>query len=213
MFAVSALSRVRGAKLNAGAQDPSTEPVVTDEAGQNQEIEVIPPPPAPDASVQPQTRWPAKGEPYRFVDGRPVPVAEIPLSEAQIAARAQAKPPSQEGRLTKRIKAAIEHIARNGLSQEKAADLAGCSRSGLWDALQRPSGRAYMEDRIKANLLVAAARASHTVETLMTSAKSEYVRLEAARTALDKAGFGVEANKAAVGDVHFNIDLSFAPRG
>jgi len=189
---------------------------VSDEAGASPKIEVIPPPPPPAqdaAQVQVQTRLPAKGEPYRFINGRPVPIAEIPPTASQVAAREANPPPSQEGRLTKRIKKAIELIARNGLSQEKAADLAGCSRSGLWDALQRASGKAFLEERIKANLLVAAARASHTVEALMTGAKSEYVRLEAARTALDKAGFGGEAQKGSVGDVIFNIDLSMAPRG
>ena len=40
-------------------------------------------------------RFPKKGEPYRFIAGRPVPLALIPPTEAQAAARAVSRPPAR----------------------------------------------------------------------------------------------------------------------
>lgn len=153
-------------------------------------------------------RFPKKGEPYRFIAGRPVPLAIIPPTEAQAAARAVAKPPKSIGKLSKRIRDAIRLIAEHGHGITQAAEIAGCSRDGLSDAVRRESGAAYLGELVRARLATSAAKAAVRLDHLIDNARSEYVQLEAARTALVSAGYTGKQEQASVGNVSFNIDLS-----
>ena len=55
---------------------------------------------------------------------------------------------------------------------------------------------------------MSAAKAAVRLDHLIDGARSEYVQLEAARTALVSAGYTGKQEQASVGNVSFNIDLS-----
>lgn len=109
-------------------------------------------------------------------------------------------------RISRRLRAAVGHIA-HGMNITQAAAKAGCHRNALSLALQRPHVVALLEQSVKLNLAASAGKASMQLDTLIGDARSEYVRLEASKAVLDRAGYAVSPISAVAGDIVIAISL------
>jgi hypothetical protein len=113
--------------------------------------------------------------------------------------------------------ALVENMLVLGMSQTEAALAAGYSRGqdrngaavAAHRVLRLPKVQAYMVQRVHEALATGSVRALSTIMQLASSAKSDYVRLEAAKDVLDRAGFKpVERKQVQVaGNVSISIDL------
>ena len=118
-------------------------------------------------------------------------------------------------RLTKKQKLLIDTIVATGCSITKASKIAGYSEgeSGRVTAsktLRLPHIQEYMQQRIRESIGLNATIASKKVLDLSTSAKSEYVQLEASKDILDRAGYKpIDKSMHLVsGDINVTIDLT-----
>ena len=118
-------------------------------------------------------------------------------------------------RITKKQKLLIDTIVATGCSITKASKIAGYSEgeSGRVTAsktLRLPHIQEYMQQRIRESIGLNATIASKKVLDLSTSAKSEYVQLEASKDILDRAGYKpIDKSMHLVsGDINVTIDLT-----
>ena len=118
-------------------------------------------------------------------------------------------------RITKRQRLLVDTIVANGSSIKEASVIAGYSKgdSGRVTAsktLRLPHIQEYMQMRIRESIGINATKASHKMLELSTSAKSEYVQLEASKDILDRAGYKpVEKSMSLVqGNINVSIDLT-----
>ena len=118
-------------------------------------------------------------------------------------------------RITKRQRLLVDTIVANGCSIKEASIVAGYSKgdSGRVTAsktLRLPHIQEYMQQRIRESIGLNATKASHKMLELSTSAKSEYVQLEASKDILDRAGYkAVEKSMSLVqGNINVSIDLT-----
>ena len=118
-------------------------------------------------------------------------------------------------RITKRQRLLVDTIVENGCSIKEASVIAGYSKgdSGRVTAsktLRLPHIQEYMQQRIRESIGINATKASHKMLELSTSAKSEYVQLEASKDILDRAGYKpVEKSMSLVqGNINVSIDLT-----
>ena len=118
-------------------------------------------------------------------------------------------------RITKKQKLLIDTIVATGCSITKASKIAGYSEgeSGRVTAsktLRLPHIQEYMQQRIRESIGLNATIASKKVLDLSTSAKSEYVQLEASKDILDRAGYKpIDKSMHLVsGGINVSIDLS-----
>ena len=118
-------------------------------------------------------------------------------------------------RITKKQKLLIDTIVATGCSITKASKIAGYSEgeSGRVTAsktLRLPHIQEYMQQRIRQSIGLNATIASKKVLDLSTSAKSEYVQLEASKDILDRAGYKpIDKSMHLVsGDINVTIDLT-----
>ncbi len=118
-------------------------------------------------------------------------------------------------RITKRQRLLVDTIVANGCSIKEASVIAGYSKgdSGRVTAsktLRLPHIQEYMQQRIRESIGINATKASHKMLELSTSAKSEYVQLEASKDILDRAGYKpVEKSMSLVqGNINVSIDLT-----
>jgi phage terminase small subunit len=116
--------------------------------------------------------------------------------------------------LTSKQTALVEHLVANGGTIKEAAEVAGYSvgesgRVSASKALALPHVQAYMMQRIRDELGVKATSALHRVMHLSSSAKSEYVQLEASKDLLDRAGLKAPDKHMHLhaGDIKVEIDL------
>ncbi len=119
-------------------------------------------------------------------------------------------------RITKKQKLLIDTIVATGCSITKASKIAGYSdgESGRVTAsktLRLPHIQEYMQQRIRESIGLNATIASKKVLDLSTSAKSEYVQLEASKDILDRAGYKpIDKSMHLVsGDINVTIDLTW----
>ena len=117
-------------------------------------------------------------------------------------------------KLTKRQMALIDHLVATGEPLAKAAEAAGYAEgeSGRVTAsktIRLPHVQQYMMQRVAETIGMNATTAAAQVMKLATGAKSEYVKLEAAKDILDRAGFKpVDRSQVQVaGDIRVSIDL------
>ena len=117
-------------------------------------------------------------------------------------------------KLTKRQMALIDHLVATGEPLAKAAEAAGYAEgeSGRVTAsktIRLPHVQQYMMQRVAETIGLNATSAAAQVMKLATGAKSEYVKLEAAKDILDRAGFKpVDRSQVQVaGDIRVSIDL------
>ena len=118
-------------------------------------------------------------------------------------------------RITKKQKLLIDTIVATGCSITKASKIAGYSEgeSGRVTAsktLRLPHIQEYMQQRIRESIGLNATIASKKVLDLASSAKSEYVQLEASKDILDRAGYKPidKAMHLVSGGIDVTIDLS-----
>lgn len=117
-------------------------------------------------------------------------------------------------KLTRRQKALVDTLVAEGGTITDAAKRAGykgkeAARTSGSRALALPHVQRYMMQRIADELGLSAAGALNQVRRLSNGAKSEYVKLEASRDLLDRAGFKPIDRKQVqtVGDLRVTIDL------
>ena len=118
-------------------------------------------------------------------------------------------------RITKKQKLLVDTIVANGCSIKKASEIAGyakgeAGRVTASKTLRLPHIQEYMQQRIRETIGMNATIASRKVLDLASSAKSEYVQLEASKDILDRAGYKpVDKSMSIVtGGINVSIDLS-----
>ena len=118
-------------------------------------------------------------------------------------------------KLTKKQKLLIDTIVATGCSVTKASKIAGYSdgESGRVTAsktLRLPHIQEYMQQRVRESIGLNATIASKKVLDLASSAKSEYVQLEASKDILDRAGYKPidKAMHLVSGNINVSIDLT-----
>ena len=121
---------------------------------------------------------------------------------------------SSESGLTAKQEALVEHLVANGGTIKQAAQAAGYAegesgRVSASKALALPHVQAYMMQRVRDELGAKATLALHQVTRLSSSAKSEYVQLEASKDILDRAGLKAPDKHMHLhaGDIKVEIDL------
>jgi len=117
-------------------------------------------------------------------------------------------------KLTDKQTALVDTIVAKGCTLAQAAELAGYSKgeSGRVTAtktMKLPHVQQYLMQRMNEEFGLSATLAAGTVRRLATSAKSEYVQLEASKDLLDRAGYKpIDRSQVQVaGDIKVSIDL------
>ena len=117
-------------------------------------------------------------------------------------------------KLTDKQTALVDTIVAKGCTIAQAAELAGYAKgeSGRVTAtktMKLPHVQQYLMQRMNDEFGLSATLAVGTVRRLATSAKSEYVQLEASKDLLDRAGYKpIDRSQVQVaGDIKVSIDL------
>ena len=117
--------------------------------------------------------------------------------------------------LTAKQKALVDTIVAEGCSIREAATKAGYStkdggRVNASRTLRLPKVQKYMMSQIAKTMGLSAVHATHKLVQLSSSAKSEYVQLEASKDILDRVGLRTpdKVQHSVVGDLKVNIDLT-----
>jgi phage terminase small subunit len=118
-------------------------------------------------------------------------------------------------RLTKKQKTLVDTIVALGCSIKEASAKSGyadgeAGRVTASKTLRLPHVQEYMQQVIRQSIGLNATIASRKVLDLASSAKSEYVQLEASKDILDRAGYKpVEKSMSLVqGNISVSIDLT-----
>ena len=117
---------------------------------------------------------------------------------------------SRPSDLTELEARAVEAWVLLGMSKNDAIKYAGYkSRSAGYNALRKEHTRRYAAELIREHLLESSVDAARKMRELSTSARSEYVQLEASRDILDRSGFKPVERHAHLhgGTVSVSIDL------
>ena len=118
-------------------------------------------------------------------------------------------------RLTKKQKTLVDTIVALGCSIKEASAKSGyadgeAGRVTASKTLRLPHVQEYMQQVVRQSIGLNATIASRKVLDLASSAKSEYVQLEASKDILDRAGYKpVEKSMSLVqGNISVSIDLT-----
>lgn len=115
--------------------------------------------------------------------------------------------------ITPKARLLVDTLVSSGCTITEASKLAGykgnSSRVSASRMLRKPEVQQYMFEQIQKNLGMSALKAQHRLLDLCSSAKSEYVQLEASKDILDRAGFKApdKHQHLVKGDFSINIDL------
>tara|TARA_R100000234_G_scaffold44223_1_gene26288 strand:- start:1269 stop:1652 length:384 start_codon:yes stop_codon:yes gene_type:complete len=125
------------------------------------------------------------------------------------------KLPDNSKDLTAKQKALVDTLVAEGCSIREASIKAGYSKGdgGRVNAsrtLRLPKVQKYMMSQIANTMGLSAVHATHKLVQLSSSAKSEYVQLEASKDILDRVGLRTpdRVQHSVVGDLKVNIDLT-----
>ena len=125
------------------------------------------------------------------------------------------KLPDNSKDLTAKQKALVDTLVAEGCSIREASIKAGYSKGdgGRVNAsrtLRLPKVQKYMMSQIANTMGLSAVHATHKLVQLSSSAKSEYVQLEAGKDILDRVGLRTpdRVQHSVVGDLKVNIDLT-----
>ena len=102
-------------------------------------------------------------------------------------------------------------MAYNSPNKTQAIKATGyASVTSGFNTLRLPHVRDYIISLINEHLLDSSIMAVHTIRDLMTDARSDYVKLEASKDVLDRAGFKPVDKHAHIhaGEVRITIDLN-----
>ena len=118
-------------------------------------------------------------------------------------------------KLTAKQTALVDALVANGCSITEGARLAGYAqgesgRVTASKALKLPHVQEYMMKQVQETIGLGATKAVNRILSLSSSAKSEYVQLEASKDILDRAGFKAPDKQLHLlqGDIQVNINLS-----
>ena len=118
-------------------------------------------------------------------------------------------------RITKKQMLLVDTIVANGCSIKEASIIAGYSKGDAGrvtasKTLRLPHIQEYMQQRVRESIGLNATIASRRVLDLASSAKSEYVQLEASKDILDRAGYKPvdKAMHLVQGNISVSIDLT-----
>ena len=120
----------------------------------------------------------------------------------------------KDNKITPRAKKLVDTLVATGCSITEASKVAGykgnSSRVSASRMLRNPEVQKYMFEQITHNLGMSAVKAQSRLLDLCTSAKSEYVQLEASKDILDRAGYKpTEKSMTLVqGNINVSIDLT-----
>jgi hypothetical protein len=94
-------------------------------------------------------------------------------------------------------------------TQTAAAKMAGMDRAVFQKNLGKPHVQARLDQLLRSAIRGDAVAAQNTIRSLSKSSKSDYVRLEASKDTLDRAGYGADAlaGVARGSGVKITIDL------
>jgi|TARA_R110001606_G_scaffold180343_1_gene326977 phage terminase small subunit len=119
------------------------------------------------------------------------------------------------GKLTDKQMKLVDTLVALGGSIKDASQVAGYAegesgRVSASRALRLPHVQQYMMQSVKDTLSIHATNACSRLVTLSSSARSEYVQLEASKDILDRAGFKAPDKVAHLhaGEIKVSIDLS-----
>ena len=121
--------------------------------------------------------------------------------------------PKKPTQLTKRQKTLVDTLLSQNCSIEEASKLAGFSENSARvqgsQTLRKPHVQEYMYQQIRESFGVHSLRAVNTLQKLSSTAKSEYIQLEASKDILDRAGFKApdQHQHQVLGDFTVHIDL------
>jgi len=116
--------------------------------------------------------------------------------------------------ITNKAKLLVDTIVARGCTITEASKVAGykgnSSRVSASRMLHKPEVQAYMMQQVQAKIAMGSTRAINTIVSLSDGANSEYVRLEASKDILDRAGFKAPDKHQHLvdGDFTVNIDIS-----
>ena len=111
--------------------------------------------------------------------------------------------------LTGMQKRVLEHVLRTGDTVTETAKALNIPRNSVSRIVHLPQIEKQMADGIRSRLLRGSAQAMIQLDNLSRSAKSEYVRLQASDSILDRGGFKPpdRLHAQVQNDVRFVIDL------
>lgn len=124
---------------------------------------------------------------------------------------------SEANKLTDQQQAFVEAYVANGGNATKAALAAGYAKASASVTASRtlrlPHVQQELQKQMVAAIGLAAVPAIQRVKGLMRTAKSDYVKLEAARDLLDRAGFKPPDRVAVALDAGLSVSFDIAPKG
>tara|TARA_R100000995_G_scaffold34341_2_gene15506 strand:- start:558 stop:914 length:357 start_codon:yes stop_codon:yes gene_type:complete len=116
--------------------------------------------------------------------------------------------------ISNKAKLLVDTIVARGCTITEASKVAGykgvSSRVSASRMLHKPEVQAYMMQQVQSKIAMGSTRAINTIVSLSDGANSEYVRLEASKDILDRAGFKAPDKHQHLIDGNFsvNIDIS-----
>ncbi len=113
----------------------------------------------------------------------------------------------EQARVTKRQAELVDALVRSGSPVSVVAGELGWSKGGAYEALRKQHVRDYLLSQIGSKVMLGGVQASH-VMTQLLSARSEKVRLEAAKDLLDRIGATTEQSATGTKSVTVRIDLT-----
>lgn len=122
--------------------------------------------------------------------------------------------PKKPVQINDKQKRLVDTLLSEGCSVEEASKSAGFKGKTPavqgYQTLKKPHVQEYMYQQIRESFGLHSLKAVNTLKNLSSSAKSEYIKLEASKDILDRAGFKApdQHQHQILGDFTVNIDLS-----
>lgn len=113
--------------------------------------------------------------------------------------------------ISNKAKLLVDTIVARGCTITEASKVAGykgvSSRVSASRMLHKPEVQAYMMQQVQAKIAMGSTRAINTIVSLSDGANSEYVRLEASKDILDRAGFKAPDKHQHLIDGNFSVTI------
>ena len=113
--------------------------------------------------------------------------------------------------ISNKAKLLVDTIVAKGCTITEASKLAGykgvSSRVSASRMLHKPEVQAYMMAQVQKKIALGSTKAINTIVNLSDGANSEYVRLEASKDILDRAGFKAPDKHQHLIDGNFSINI------
>ena len=139
----------------------------------------------------------------------PDPSLPVVKPRPKLVRRPAPIPPDQKP-LTRQQSRVSEYILATGCTNTEAANALKLHRTTVQRIVHLPNVERHMVEAVGNNLRRSAVGAALTLTRLSTSARSEYVQLQASDSILDRSGYKPpdRTQVQLAGDIKINIDLS-----